>query len=100
MKITTIIGARPQFIKAVAISKAFAQSNNIEEIIIHTGIVRNDTEWIELVDADYAALTGYKQSDIIDIVNSLLNKKMSFCEKFYGDGNTAHTIITQLLNLQ
>jgi UDP-GlcNAc3NAcA epimerase len=37
MKITTIIGARPQFIKAAAVSKVFAQSKSIEEIIIHTG---------------------------------------------------------------
>jgi UDP-GlcNAc3NAcA epimerase len=36
MKIVTVIGARPQFIKASVVSRAFTQLN-IEEIIIHTG---------------------------------------------------------------
>jgi UDP-GlcNAc3NAcA epimerase len=43
MKIATVIGARPQFIKAAAISRYIGEynknnpSNNIEEILIHTG---------------------------------------------------------------
>jgi len=37
MKIITIIGARPQFIKAAVISREIARHDNIEEIIIHTG---------------------------------------------------------------
>lgn len=37
MKVVTIIGARPQFIKAAVVSRVFADSNNIQEIIIHTG---------------------------------------------------------------
>ncbi len=41
MKICTIIGARPQFVKAAAVSAKIAEmnkdNNNIEEIIIHTG---------------------------------------------------------------
>lgn len=43
MKITTIIGARPQFIKTAAISRAIAGHNRknsvpvLEEILVHTG---------------------------------------------------------------
>jgi UDP-GlcNAc3NAcA epimerase len=37
MKILTIIGARPQFIKAAAVSHAFAQHTDIQEILLHTG---------------------------------------------------------------
>ena len=37
MKIVTIIGARPQFIKAAVVSRQIAQYHNIEEVIIHTG---------------------------------------------------------------
>lgn len=35
-KILTILGARPQFIKAAAVSRAFAQSG-LKEVIVHTG---------------------------------------------------------------
>ena len=37
MKILTIIGARPQFIKAAVVSKAIAKSGTITEHILHTG---------------------------------------------------------------
>lgn len=37
MKIVTILGARPQFVKASAVSRALAQQSSVEEIIIHTG---------------------------------------------------------------
>jgi len=37
MKIITVIGARPQFIKAAVVSRVFKSNSNIEEIIVHTG---------------------------------------------------------------
>ncbi len=37
MKLITIIGARPQFIKAAAVSREIAKYKEINEIIIHTG---------------------------------------------------------------
>ncbi|WLF83690.1 non-hydrolyzing UDP-N-acetylglucosamine 2-epimerase [Moraxella sp. ZY210820] len=36
-KILTVIGARPQFIKASVVSSAIQQKNGLSEIIIHTG---------------------------------------------------------------
>ncbi len=36
-KIITVVGARPQFIKAAVLSKLFNNINDIEEIIIHSG---------------------------------------------------------------
>ena len=37
MKILTILGARPQFIKAGTVSREIAKYSEIEEIIVHTG---------------------------------------------------------------
>ena len=39
IKILTVVGARPQFIKSAAISRAISSSfsNDIEEVIVHTG---------------------------------------------------------------
>jgi len=36
-KIITIIGARPQFIKAAPVSRAFKKHGGVEEILVHTG---------------------------------------------------------------
>lgn len=37
MKILTVVGARPQFVKAAVVSREFAQSTKIQEVILHTG---------------------------------------------------------------
>lgn len=37
MKILTVVGARPQFVKAAVISRAIAGIDGVEEVIVHTG---------------------------------------------------------------
>jgi UDP-GlcNAc3NAcA epimerase len=37
MKVVTIVGARPQFVKAAVLSRAFQEIGGVEEIIVHTG---------------------------------------------------------------
>ena len=37
MKLLTVIGARPQFIKAATISRVIRSDSNIQEVIVHTG---------------------------------------------------------------
>jgi UDP-GlcNAc3NAcA epimerase len=37
MRLATVVGARPQFVKAAAVSRALIDRGRIEEILIHTG---------------------------------------------------------------
>lgn len=37
MKIMTIVGARPQFVKAAVVSRAIAGMSGVQEVIVHTG---------------------------------------------------------------
>jgi len=37
MKVLTVIGARPQFVKAAALSREFAKHDSVEEVLVHTG---------------------------------------------------------------
>jgi len=37
LKIVTVVGARPQFVKAAAVSREIAQHHDINEVIVHTG---------------------------------------------------------------
>lgn len=37
MKIISVIGARPQFVKAAVVSRALAVTSGVEEILLHTG---------------------------------------------------------------
>lgn len=36
-KVLTVVGARPQFIKAAALSRAIGQSERLDEVIVHSG---------------------------------------------------------------
>jgi len=51
MKLATILGARPQFIKAAAVSRAVLGSSGIDEILIHTG-QHHDTNMSEIFFAE------------------------------------------------
>lgn len=37
MKVVTVVGARPQFVKAAILSKAFRTTQQIENVLVHTG---------------------------------------------------------------
>ena len=37
MKILTIVGARPQFVKAAVVSRAIRETDHMSEVMLHTG---------------------------------------------------------------
>tara|TARA_Y100000591_G_scaffold332823_1_gene371750 strand:- start:1215 stop:2288 length:1074 start_codon:yes stop_codon:yes gene_type:complete len=99
MKIITVIGARPQFIKAAMLSKQIANSSDISEIVIHTGqhFDRNMSEIffeeMKIPKPDYnlgicsmshGAMTGRQLEEIEKI---LLDEEPDFV-LVYGDTNS------------
>ncbi|MDI6796369.1 MAG: UDP-N-acetylglucosamine 2-epimerase (non-hydrolyzing) [Desulfatibacillaceae bacterium] len=106
MKLLTIIGARPQFIKAAAVSRAIRQHNEdsgpltkLDEVVVHTGqhYDRNMSavffEEMEIQEPDYSldihdsshgAMTGRMLAKIEEV---LLNEKPDTV-LVYGDTNT------------
>lgn len=99
MKIVTIVGARPQFIKAAAVSREFSKHNKIEEVIIHTG-QHYDTNMSEIFfdemqipKPDYnldinglghGAMTG----QMLEKIEEVLIKEQPDHVLIYGDTNS------------
>jgi len=99
MKIVTVLGARPQFIKAAAVSRVIGQYSGIEEIIVHTGqhhdanmsdiffeqmsVPKPDYQ-LEIAGLNHGAMTGRMLEEVEDI---LVNEKPD-AVMVYGDTNT------------
>jgi len=101
MKIVTIIGARPQIIKAAAISRAITQyfSSQITEVIVHTG-QHYDTNMSEIFfqelgipAADYnlgvgSGHHGAQTARMIEGIEHLLMEEKPTALLVYGDTNS------------
>ena len=99
MKLITIIGARPQFIKAAAVSREIAKHSEIKEIIVHTGqhfdanmseiffeqmhIPKPDYN-LEINSLSHGAMTGRMIEKIEEV---LLDEKPDWI-LIYGDTNS------------
>lgn len=100
MKIVTVIGARPQFIKAAAVSRAIQHSKQkIEEILVHTGqhydylMDQVFFEELELFKPDYHLGVGSgshgKQTGImLERIEAVLQKEKPEVVLVYGDTNS------------
>ncbi len=60
--------------------------------------LREETEWVELVDNGFNKLAGTDTKKIIDSFSELLNKEMDFNMKLYGDGKAGEKIIDILFD--
>jgi len=99
MKILTIIGARPQFIKTAAVSREIAKHNDVKEIIVHTGqhfdanmsdiffeqmqIPKPDYN-LEINSLTHGAMTGR----MIEKIEEVLLKEKPDWVMIYGDTNS------------
>jgi len=61
--------------------------------------LRNQTEWVELVEGKYNFLAGADRTSILNIYNSIPKYPASFDSSLYGDGQAAKKIIEALLLL-
>lgn len=99
LKITTIVGARPQFIKAAALSREIKDHADIEEVIIHTGqhFDQNMSDvffdelkipppkyFLDIHSSSHGEMTGQMLSSIEDV---LMQEKPDMV-LVYGDTNS------------
>ena len=101
MKIVTVIGARPQIIKAAAISRAIRLHfcNEMQEIIVHTGQHYDNNmsqvffDELGVPQPDYnlgvgSASHGVQTARMIEGIEDILLKEKPDCLVLYGDTNS------------
>lgn len=101
MKLVTIIGARPQIIKAAALSRAIKNhfSDRIQEVIVHTGQHYDDNmsqvffDELQIPRPDYnlhvgSASHGVQTARMIEGIEDLLIKEQPDFIVLYGDTNS------------
>jgi len=105
MKIATIIGARPQFIKAAAVTRAVAEHNRgsatprIDEILVHTGQHYDDGmsavffRELELPEPKYnlnvgSGSHGRQTGQMLTAIEEVLLKEKPDWVLIYGDTNS------------
>ena len=99
MKIMTVVGARPQFVKAAALSRVLSEKEGIEEILVHTGQHFDDKmseiffEEMQIPHPKYnlgvnslshGAMTGR----MLEGIEELLQKERPDMLLVYGDTNS------------
>lgn len=101
MIIVTVIGARPQIIKAAALSRAIRQhfSKEVQEVIVHTGQHYDDNmsqvffDELGIPQPDYnlgvgSATHGVQTAKMIEGIEDILQKEKPDYLVLYGDTNS------------
>lgn len=99
MKIVTVIGARPQFVKAATVSRIFREKSGIEEILLHTGQHYDDNmsslffRELDIPEPDYNLEIGSgsharQTGRMLEGIEDILIKEKPDWTLLYGDTNT------------
>ena len=101
MKIVTVIGARPQIIKAAALSRAIKEhfSSEVHEVLVHTGQHYDENmsqvffDELEVPQPDYnlgigSISHGAQTARMIEGIEEILLKEKPDCIVLYGDTNS------------
>ena len=59
-------------------------------------VLRDTTEWVELVNNGYAILGGFEKEKIVEKYHHLIAKNVNWNTQLYGNGETAKQIIDKL----
>lgn len=99
MKLVTVIGARPQFIKAAPVSRALQKSADVQEVVIHTGQhfdanmssvffdqlrIRTPDHQLAIHGGSHGAMTGR----MLEAIEDVLLLEQPDCVLVYGDTNS------------
>jgi UDP-GlcNAc3NAcA epimerase len=98
-KIVTILGARPQFIKAAALSRAIAGESSIKEVIIHTGQHYDENmsevffQQMDIPKPDHnlsvkSSLHGQMTGQMLERIEEVLLAEKPDTVLIYGDTNS------------
>ncbi len=99
MKIVSIIGARPQFIKAAVVSKEISKRDGIEDVLIHTGQHYDENmskiffDELEIPQPNYnlevgSGLHGVQTAAMLEKTEQILLKEKPDWLLVYGDTNS------------
>jgi UDP-GlcNAc3NAcA epimerase len=58
--------------------------------------LRDETEWVELVDKGVVFISGADTNAILTLVEKLISKEGDFKERLYGNGEASAAVVEEL----
>lgn len=99
MKILTVIGARPQFVKAAVVSRALQKRTNFSEVLVHTGQHYDNNmsdvffKELEIPKPSHhlgvgSSSHGRQTAQMLERIERVLVQELPDCVLVYGDTNS------------